>query len=143
MTLAYVKYNQFVEDMAKGKHNLNSDVLKLALTNTAPNVSTHVVLSDITDLSTANGYTAGGITAAFSTGAQTAGTYKLVITGGTVTASGGSVGPFRYCVLYNSTQTSPVKPLIAYFDYGSNYTLTDGNSFTITPNSSTGILTVA
>ena len=38
----------------------------------------------------------------------------------TFTAAGGSIGPFRYVVLYNDTPTSPADPLIGWYDYGTN-----------------------
>jgi len=53
---------------------------------------------------------------------------------------------FRYVVLYNHTQTSPVKPLLGYWDYGSALTLNNGDSLTIKFNngaSSGTVLTVA
>src|SRR5437868_6136505 len=104
---SFNKFNQFVEDLAKGVHNLNTGTLKVLLTNSSV-VATMAVKADLTDLSTANGYTAGGNAAAFSTGAQTSGTYKLVLTDPTTwTASGSTIGPFRYAVLYNDTPTSP------------------------------------
>jgi hypothetical protein len=59
----------------------------------------------------------------------------------TFTASGGSIGPFRYAILYNDTPTSPADPLIQYWDYGSNVTLADGESFTVDFGSS--LLTIA
>lgn len=49
----------------------------------------------------------------------------------TITASGGTVGPFRYVVLYNDTPASPADPLIAWWDYGSALTLNDTETFTI------------
>ena len=97
------KFNQFVEDLAKKVHNLNSDVLKVALTNTAP-AAGNAIFSDITEITAQNGYGAGGSAASFSSGAQSSGTYKLVLNDVTFTASGGSFGPFRYVVLYNSTR---------------------------------------
>lgn len=139
---AFTKFNQFSEDLAKGKHNLNSDTLKIMLTNSAPS-SSNAVLGDLTEISTGNGYSAGGSTATFSTGAQTSGTYKLVLADVTFTASGGSIGAFRYAVLYNSTQTSPVKPLIGYWDYGAAITITDGNSFLVDLDGSAGVLQIA
>ena len=33
---AFNKFNQFVEDLAKGVHNLDTGALKVLLTNTAP-----------------------------------------------------------------------------------------------------------
>src|SRR5436190_9208304 len=124
------KFNQFVEDLAKKVHNLNSDTLKVMLSNVAPAAS-NAVKADITDISAGNGYSAGGTQATFSSGAQTSGTYKLVLNDVVFTASGGSIGPFRYVVLYNDTPTSPADPLIGYYDYGTSVTITSGNSFTV------------
>jgi hypothetical protein len=62
---AYNKFNQFVEDLAKGKHNLNSDTLKVMLSNVAP-VATNSIKSNLTDISAGNGYTAGGTQAPLS-----------------------------------------------------------------------------
>jgi len=136
------KFNQFAEDIAKKVHNLNSDTLKVALSNTAP-VATNAVFADITEITAQNGYSAGGATATFTSGAQTSGSYKLVLVDTTITASGGNFGPFRYVVLYNSTQTSPNKPLIGYYDYGTNLTVTSGNSFTVDFDGTNGVLTLA
>lgn len=136
----YVKYQSFVEHLAEKVHNLGSDTLKVALTNSAPNVATHSVLADISELSAGNGYTAGGTATTISSSAQTSGTYKLVITDVTFTASGGSIGPFRYIVLYNDTPSSPADPLIGYYDYGTNITITDGNSFTTDFSASNGVV---
>jgi len=58
-----------------------------------------------------------------------------------ITASGGTVGPFRYVVLMNTTPSSPLDPLIAYWDYGSAVTLNDGETFTIDFGAS--VLTIA
>ena len=135
------KFNQFVEDLAKKVHNLNSDTLKIMLTNTAP-VATNAIKTDITEISSGNGYTAGGTQAAFSSGAQASGVYKLVLSDVTFTAAGGSIGPFRYAVLYNDTPTSPADPLIGYWDYGTNITITNGNSFLTDLDQSGGVFTV-
>jgi hypothetical protein len=136
------KFNQFVEDLAKKVHNLNADTLKVALTNTAP-AAGNAIFSDITEITAQNGYAAGGAAASFSSGAQSSGTYKLVLNDVTFTASGGSFGPFRYVVLYNSTPTSPLKPLIGYYDYGTGITVTTGNSFTVDLDQANGVLTLA
>jgi hypothetical protein len=135
------KFNQFVEDLAKKVHNLNSDVLKVALANTAP-AAGNAIFSDITEITAQNGYGAGGSAASFSSGAQSSGTYKLVLNDVTFTASGGSFGPFRYVVLYNSTPTSPLKPLIGYYDYSTGITVTSGNSFTVDLDQANGVLTL-
>ena len=119
----YVKYQCFVEDLAEGKHNLSSDAITVALSNTAPNAGTHVKLADVTAVSTAN---LDDTTPTVSSSGQTSGTYKLVLADLTMTASG-TVGPFRYVILYNDTAAND--PLICYFDYGSEVTLASGDTF--------------
>jgi len=136
----YQKFDQFVEDLAKKVHNLNSDTLKVMLTNTAPSAA-NTVLANITEITPGNGYSAGGSAATFVSGAQSSGTYKLVLNDVTFTASGGSIGPFRYAVLYNDTPTSPADPLIAWWDYGTSLTLTNGNSFTVDLDQVGGVFT--
>ena len=139
---SFVKYQCFVENVAEKVHNLASDTLKVALTNTAPNVATHALLSDITEIAAGNGYTAGGNQTVQSSSAQTGGVYTLASADpATFVASGGAMGPFRYAVLYNSTPTSPLKPLIGYWDYGSSITLAIGETFTVDLGASTLTLT--
>ena len=139
---SFNKFNQFVEDLAKKVHNLNSDTLKIMLTNTAP-VATNAVKVDITEIAAGNGYTAGGTQATFSSGAQTSGIYKLVLNDVTFTASGGSIATFRYAVLYNDTPTSPADPLIGWWDYGTTVVITSGNSFLVDLDAANGVLTLA
>jgi len=136
------KFNQFVEDLAEKVHNLGSDTLKVALSNTAPSAS-NTVFANITEISAGNGYTAGGTAATISSSAQTTGTYKLVLADVVFTASGGSIGPFRYVVLYNDTPTSPADPLIGWYDYGSSISLNTGETFTVDFDGSNGVLTLA
>lgn len=136
---ALQKFNSFVEALAEKKHDLGADVLKVALTNTAPSAS-NTQLSDITQIAAANGYTAGGSAAAISSSAQTAGAYKLVLGDVTFTASGGSMGPFRYVVLYNDTSVGDL--LIGYADYGSSITLADSESFLVDFDGTNGAITL-
>jgi hypothetical protein len=138
---SFNKFNSFVEALAEKKHDLGADTLKVLLTNTAP-VATNSVKADLTEISAGNGYTAGGNTAAVSSSAQTSGTYKLVLGDPTTwTASGGSIGPFRYAVLYNDTASSD--ELIGWWDYGSSITLASGESFAVDFDATTGVLTIA
>lgn len=138
---AFNKFNSFVEALAEKVHNLGSDTLKVMLSNTAP-VATNTTKANITEISAGNGYTAGGNTASVTSSAQTSGTYKLVLGDpATWTASGGSIGPFRYAVLYNDTATN--KELIGWWDYGSVVTLAVGESFTVDFDPTTGVLTLA
>lgn len=142
MASTFNKFNQFTEDLAKKVHNLSADTLKVGLTNTAP-VATNAVWGDITEISSGNGYTAGGNSAAISSCAQTSGVLKLILSNpATWTASGGSIGPFRYAVLYNSTPTSPMKPLIGWYDYGSSVTLAAGEQFQVAFDGTNGVFTI-
>jgi hypothetical protein len=125
----YVKYNDFVEQLCKGVHNFASHTYKIALTNTTP-VLTHASLSDITEITAANGYTAGG-TATTVGVTESSGTATATATDVTFTASGGSINTFRYAVLYNDTATSPADALVCYWDSGGAQTITTGNSFTV------------
>jgi hypothetical protein len=86
---------------------------------------------------------AGGLAVTVASSGQSGGTYKLVLDDVTVTASGGSIGPFRYFVLVDDTPTSPADPLIGWWDYGSSVTLADGESITVDFDAGTGVLQLA
>lgn len=126
--------------MAEKVHNLGSDTLRIMLTNSAP-VAANSVKGDLTEISAGNGYTAGGTAATISSSAQTSGTYKLVLADVVFTASGGTIGPFRYAVLYNDTSASD--SLIGWWDYGSSITLATTETFTVDFDASAGVMTLA
>ena len=121
----YNKFQCFVEDLAEKKHNLASDTLKVAFSNAsnAPSASADAVLADITTIDAAN---LGDTTVSVTSSSQTAGTYKLVVTDKTLTATG-DVPAFRYVIIYNDTAAND--PLICYFDHGSEVTLASGDTF--------------
>lgn len=135
----YVKYQKGVEALLEAI-NAGSDTWKIALSNTAPNVATNATLSDAAEISAGNGYTAGGNAASVSSSTQTGGTYKLVLNSpSTWTATGGSIGPLRYAILYDSTTDN----LVGYWDYGSSITLNAGDTFTVNLDGTNGVFTVA
>lgn len=126
----FTKFNQFVEDLAKGVHNLSTGQLKVALTNTAP-VAGNSVYADLTSpLATTNlsGGTPFNVTT--TSAEQVSGTLSLVLADLTLTATG-AVDPYRYIVLYNDTPTSPADPLIGFYDYGSSVTMAAAETFLI------------
>lgn len=138
---AFNKFNQFVEDQAEKVHNLGADALKVLLTNTAP-VATNAVKADLTEITAGNGYTAGGNAASVSSSAQASGLYKLVLNDPAAwVAAGGTIGPFRYAVLYNDTPTAPADPLVGWYDYGASITLQIGEQFTVDLDGTNGVLT--
>ena len=130
------KFNSFVEALAEKVHNLGSDQLVVALTNSAP-IATNTVLTDITEISYTN-LSSRNITT--SSSAQTSGTYKLTLADLVLTASG-SVGPFQYAVIYNDTATN--NELIGWADYGSAISLGTGETFTLDFDGTNGALTLA
>ena len=132
------KINAFVENLAEKVHNLGSDQLVVALTNSAP-IASNTVLANLTEISYTN-LSSRNITT--STSSQTSGTYKLVLTDLVLTASG-AVGPFRYVAIYNDTPTSPADPLIGWYDYASSISLATGETFTIDFDGTNGLLTIA
>jgi hypothetical protein len=137
---AAVKYEVFSENLAEKVHDLDADTLKVMLSNTAPNVATHTIRSQFTELSTGGGYTSGGTDVQNAT-SRSGGTTSVTAVDVVFTASGGTIGPFRYVGLYNDTPTSPADPLIQYWDYGSSVTLADGETFTV--DFTTSIMTIA
>lgn len=129
---AYNKFQDFVEQLGLAKHDFSAagHVLKVYLSNTTPNASTMAVKADLAEIAAGNGYTAGG-TDIQNTWTESGGTATLAATDVVYTASGGAIGPFRYVVNYNDTQTVPADPLINWWDYGSALTLNAGESFTV------------
>ena len=142
---SFNKFQQFAYDLCEKVHNLNADGINVALSNTAPVAASNKVFADITEITAHNGYSAGGASVTPS-GGTASGTFTLTGTAVTWTASGGTIGPFEYIVLYNTSTSPNTKPLIGWWDYGSALTLNAGDSFTVQFNGSatTGtILTVA
>lgn len=122
-----------------------SDTMKVALATTTytPDPDTHETFADVTnELTTANGYTAGGATLGSKTTTYNATGNKTVHDAADTawTASGGSL-VFRYAVLYKSTGTASTSPLIGYLDL-TTQTITDGNTVTIVWDATNGVFYV-
>ena len=128
----YTKFQDFTEQLVEGIHDFDAHTFKIALTNSAPN-ATDATLSQITQIANGNGYTTGG-TATTITTSETTGTMTVQGTEVVFTASG-SMGPFRYVVLYNDTSASD--NLVAFWDYGSSLTLATSETFTVRFNNTT------
>ncbi len=144
--VAFNKFNQFVGDLANGLHALGTDTLNVMLTNPAPAAS-NITKGNITEIAGGNGYTTNGAAPArTSSTANSSGTYSLVLANLTFTASGGSIGPFRYPVLYNFTKynaNNTANVLVGYWDYGSSVTLATGETFTVGFDPVAGVLQLA
>lgn len=128
---SFNKYEVFTENLSEKVHDLDLDVIKVMLSNTAPNAATHNVRADSTELGAGNGYSSGGTDTQNAT-SRTGGTTSITGVDVVFTASGGSIGPFRYAIIYNDTpNVSPIDPLIGWWDYGSAITLLVGETFTV------------
>jgi hypothetical protein len=126
--------------------DLDGDTFIVALSNTAPGSEStdptgdgDGVLANITEVSYTN---CSSRTLSLASSSQTGGTYTIDFTDLTLTASGGTVGPFRYVYIYDDTPTSPADPLVCYFDYGSSITLQATETLDINFNAS-GLYTKA
>lgn len=138
------KFNQFVADVYQGVHNFTSDAtstITVALTATAnAPVATNSILSNLTQIAYTN---LSSRVVLITSSSQTSGTYKLVLTDLVLTASGGAVAAFQYVALYNDDPTSPLDPLIGWYDYGSALTLQNGETLTLDFDATNGVLTHA
>jgi hypothetical protein len=124
MSVALTKINSFVENLAEKQIDLGGAGLTVALTNT-PHTSTWDELADLTEIDYTN-LSARVITVTSSS--QTTGTYSLVLEDLVLTASG-AVGPFRYVYVYDDSSTGD--KLLWYYDYGTEVTLADTDTFTL------------
>src|SRR5688572_15578369 len=132
--VAYNSFNVFQEDVAKGVHKLHAagHTVRASLTNTSI-TSTMAVLSTITLLSSGNGWTTG--VDVQNDEFRAGGTATVFGVSFTITAAGGTIGPFQYVVLDNSNTTEATRPLIGYFNYGSALTLQDTETLDVKFNS--------
>lgn len=147
MAASITFYNSFKEYLGDGTIDLDTHTFKVQLHSSSytPNASTHTVRADLTnELSTANGYTAGGATLGSVTWNLSVGTVTFDAADTVWTASGGSIVA-RYAVIYDDTPSSPTDPLVAYIlldTTPANVTATDTNTLTLAWNGS-GIFTLA
>jgi hypothetical protein len=128
---AFTFFDEFKKFLGDGTIDLDTHTFKVALSNTAPNAGTNTVFADITEIAAGNGYLAGGGTLTSVTWAETGagtGIFRWGAADFSWTASGGSIGPWRYFPVYDDTHAS--KPLVGYVDYGSSNTTLNGNSVT-------------
>lgn len=130
----YNKFESFVEELAKGTHQLHAagHTLKVYASNAAPSASLDAVKADLAEITAQNGYPAGGSDIQNDI-SRTGGTVSLtgvdVVWTGTTTSP--AFGPFQYIALYNDTPAGPVDPLISWWDYGLAISVNNGETFTV------------
>ena len=145
MAASFTFYQSFREYLGDGTIDLDTHTFKVLLTSSSytPNAATHTVKADVTnELSTANGYTAGGATLGSVTWSRSGGTVTFDAADTQWTASGGSITA-RYAVIYDDTAASD--ELVCYIlldTTPADVTATAGNTFTLSWNAS-GIFTLS
>lgn len=128
----YNKFNSWVEYLCGaadvfGSGGTTADMLIAYLSNATPSASADTVKADLAEISTGNGY--AGPVNLNNEGTRSTGTLTVTAESFTVTASGGSVGPFQYVAVADDTLASD--PLVSWFDYGSAVTLAAGETFQV------------
>lgn len=143
---AFNLYSNAVLELTKAAMNLSTDTFICALIANAytPAPNTDKLWSDVSanELSTASGYTAGGVVLASETDTLTAGTVTFTATSPTWASF--SAGPFRYAAICRRAGGSLVAGdlLLCYSDLTGAGTITgSGGSFTITISGS-GIFSI-
>lgn len=130
---AYVKYETAIEKLLNKLIDAfgTTDVWKAVIHTDAPVVATDSVLSDLTQISGANGYTTDGNDITFNS-TRSGGTVTATGTDVVWTASGGNLGNSttgRYVSIYDDTSTA--NDLWSSWDYGATFTVADGETFTL------------
>lgn len=117
----------------------NSDTIKATLHTSSyvPNQDTHDYQNDLTnELSTANGYTAGGLTVSSPTISSSTNVVTLDSADPQWTSSGAGFTA-RILVVSDATPgTTATNPLILWSDFGQDETASGGGTFTYTVNAS-------
>lgn len=132
MAVSFNKFETFVGDLGDKVHDLQStgDLLKVYLTNEVPSTSADSIKTDLAEITPENGYSAGGDDIQ-NDWTETSGVGTLTGIDVVFTATAGGFGPLQYVVLYNDTPSSPVDPLIGWWDYGSSISISEGETFTV------------
>ena len=136
-------YEQAKKHLSDGTFDLDGNTYKCALfasTSNANTLSTSSIFADLTnELTTANGYTAGGVTLTSVTWTNASGTTTFTGAIPSWTASGGSIVA-RFAVIYASgTLNTLVNPIlcVALLDTTpADVTISTGNSLSINVNAS-------
>jgi hypothetical protein len=124
-----VKYQDFVDQLLRGVHNLTAagHVIKAVIHSDAPTVATDDELADLTQI-TGSGYTAGGEDIQNDM-SETTGTATVTGVDVVWTATAADWVAGRYVSLHNDTSTTD--KLIGSWDYGSNFTVGNGETFSL------------
>jgi hypothetical protein len=126
------------EELAKKVHNLDTDSIKLVLSNTLPVSSTTFLETNITEIATGGGYTQftdGGATgflpSPYDLTVGRAGAVTTVSGAQQVLTATGTVPTFQYICWVNDTPTSPLNPCFGWLNHGSAISMVNTDTYTI------------
>lgn len=123
-------FHEFKGNVGAALIDLDGDTFNAVLTNVAPVAATDDELADIIQIANGNGYATGGVTLTSVTWLETGaglGVWRFTANDFSWTASGGTIGPFQYVVIYSDTSIGD--KLVGYVDYGTSISITAGNAF--------------
>lgn len=136
---AWVVHDSYLLKLINGTADIDAATCKVRLYSSASNIATTSVTAPTNELSTANGYTAGGA-ATTVTVSGSGGTITVDATDVSWTASGGSITA-RFAGLYDETTNELVAHCLLDTT-PADVTATDTNAFNVNFNAS-GVFTVA
>jgi hypothetical protein len=125
----YTKYEPFIEFLVNEEVDLfgTTDTFKAVIHSDAPTVATDDELADLTQI-TGTGYTAGGEDIQ-NDSTRTGGTVTMTATDVVWTATAADWVAGRYVSIHDDTSTTD--KLMCSFDYGGNFTVGNGETFTL------------
>lgn len=136
MALSFTKFYCFELDRLLKKHDFDNDTFKWLFLGAAA-VVTNSVKADLTEITPAGGYSAGGITQTIGTVSQTLGLATCAATSPSITASGANIGPVYGVALYNDTYAGD--PLCWFNNFPYPITILNGVTFPVTFDETNGL----
>lgn len=126
---SFVKFETFIQALANKEIDWfgTTDTFRAAIHSDAPVAASDAALSDLTEI-TGTGYTAGGEDIQ-NDSTRTGGTVTMTAVDVTWTASAADWVAGRYVALYDDTHAT--NQLFGDYDYGANFTVGNGESFTL------------
>jgi hypothetical protein len=126
----FVMFDEAMNNIGSGVINLSTDVIKVALTNAAPDQAVWDELADVTQISATGGYAVQTVAATWAETGGGTGVWRFDTADPSWTATGAAMDTNRYAVWYSDTSTND--KLIGYVDRGATATIPDGTTRTYT-----------
>lgn len=139
---AWTFYNEAKKYLMSGDIDLNTSAFRMGLYTSASNAATATLSrhSEVTnEVSEANGYSSSGkaLAAVTWTAGASASEMRFDATANTWTATGGNIANVKFAVIFIEGASAGARKLLCYSQLStSQFTVTTGNTLTITPSSS-------